>query len=125
MNLTPLGARVLIKPEVSADTTESGLILPENRSEKAVEMRGTVVAVGSPSHPRKLDAEMYAEWLEDQGERHIEAAELLRDLTRREPCVRVGDDVLFSWSAGQEITVEDETFLLLREEDLLAVVESA
>jgi co-chaperonin GroES (HSP10) len=50
---------------------------------------------------------------------------LLRDLVRKEPSVKVGDTVLFSWASGQEITVDDgkETYLLMRESDLLAVLE--
>ena len=50
--------------------------------------------------------------------------DLLLDLVRREPLVAVGDTVLFSWQAGHEIRLEDddERYLLMREEDVLAVV---
>jgi co-chaperonin GroES (HSP10) len=54
----------------------------------------------------------------------IDAANMLRDVTRREPSVKVGDDVLFSWTVGQEITVDDERYLLMREGDILAVLEN-
>jgi len=122
MPLRPLGDRVLIKPAKSPDQTESGLHLPENRSDQYVEMQGTVVAVGTPRHPLKDAAEDVANFIESQG--LVEDAELVRDLVRREPCVQPGDDVLFSWSVGQQVTVDDEVYLLLRESDLLAVLES-
>jgi hypothetical protein len=50
-------------------------------------------------------------------------AELVRSLVRREPCVQVGDTVLFSWASGQEIILDDgkERYLLMREADLLMV----
>lgn len=135
--LKPLGDRVLIKPHQSANETDSGLILPENRADQSLEMQGTVVAVGTPRHPRKEEAdtlasaldEKWSEWDRDRdpGSAHPYAASaaLLRDLVRRESCVQPGDDVLFSWTAGQEILIDDERFLLLREDDLLAVLESA
>jgi co-chaperonin GroES (HSP10) len=52
-----------------------------------------------------------------------DAAHLLRDLVRRQPCVSVGDDVLFSHDAGQETVIDNETYIILREAELLAVVE--
>lgn len=131
MNLRPLGARVLIKPESQPEMSESGLIhLVEH---KKPEEMGTVVAVGYARHPRKDDAEALADWLEydvdsdRSGDRdwYVVRAKLVRDLVRKEPCVQVGDTVLFSWASGQELTVNDgqERYLLLREEDLLAVLE--
>ncbi len=128
MNLKPLGDRVLIKPEIPPNVTESGLILAEDRKP---EQTGTVVAVGPCSHPLRTEAEKAAEWIEnlscDDSDRDVfhTYADLLRRATQREPEVKVGDYVVFSWTAGQEIWVEDgeERYLLMRESDILAVVE--
>jgi co-chaperonin GroES (HSP10) len=133
MSLRPLNDRVLIKPHVNPDETESGLILPETRADRYTEMQGTVVAVGRATHPRKADAENLAARLDVisgwacnfDDETTTTAATLLRDLVRREPIVKEGDDVLFSWSVGQEVTIDDERYLLMREDDLLAVLETA
>lgn len=134
MNLRPLGDRVLIKPDLPPDVTDSGLILAEQRKP---EETGTVVAVGLCPHPLKHEAEEIAKELEDRvgfehaysGEEWIQAlpdvraAVLLRQATHREPLVKPGDYVVFSWVSGQEITVEDERYLLMREADILCVVE--
>ena len=120
MNLRPLGDRILIKPEKPADQTDSGLYLAEHpKPEEA----GTVVAVGSCAHPLKHEAEEVAEDLEDDG--YATAASLLRQATQREPSVKVGDYVIFSWTAGQRIQIDDsdEVYLMMRESDVLAVVE--
>jgi chaperonin GroES len=122
VTLKPLGDRVLIKPELPAETTESGLYVAEQRKP---EQTGTVIAVGPCAHPRKAEAEELASRLVQYHPQEEEVAELLLDLVRREPQVKPGDYVVFSWTAGQEIWVEDgsERYLLLREDDLLAVVE--
>lgn len=43
--------------------------------------------------------------------------------THRDPCVKVGDYVLFSWQSGQELDFDEERFLIMRESEILAVVE--
>jgi chaperonin GroES len=118
--LRPLGDRVLIKPEPNPDQTESGLWLSEHRKP---EEAGTVVAVGTPVHPRKAEVEELARACELDADCNPDVADVLRSLVVREPVVRVGDYVLFSWAAGQELTIEDERFLLLRESDILCVVD--
>lgn len=151
MNLKPLGDRVLILPELPSETTESGLILAEHRKP---EQTGTVIAVGPCAHPRKAEAEDVAlrlETMDDYDANRFcaicdgkndtyhdslphcfepmvffpEVADLLRDLVRKEPDVKAGDYVVFSWTAGQEIWVEDgeQRYLLMRESDILCVVE--
>lgn len=128
MTLKPLGDRVLIKPEVPPTETASGLVLAEQRKP---EQTGTVIAVGPVTHPRKAEAEELANRLDqyetfDEPEAwSIQGASLLRDLVRKEPEVAVGDYVVFSYTAGQEIWVEDgqERYLLMRESDILCVVE--
>jgi co-chaperonin GroES (HSP10) len=146
MILRPLNDRVLIKPHEAPTETASGLQLVEHRKP---EQTGTVVAVGVQAHPRKAEAERLARnmaalknfvvvapgnsdsdvnplrTIRDRHEDLDATADLLRDLVRREPVVKAGDEVIFSWQAGQEIFLhdEDERYLLLREDDLLAVIE--
>lgn len=116
MTLRPLNDRVLVRPQVAPTVTDSGLHLSEHYKPEQV---GTVIAVGRTRHPLKQKAEAIAAHVADQ-----RAANLLRDLVRREPVVKAGDRVLFSWSAGQELRFDDgERYLVLREADLLAVVE--
>lgn len=123
--LVPLADRVLIQPDEPPTQTDSGLYLSEH---KKPEQTGVVVAVGGAKHPRKDDACALADTLEALNlSAASEAAHLLRDLTGREPDVAVGDRVIFSWQSGQELWVNDgETrYLLMRERDILAVVEYA
>lgn len=99
--LKPLTDRILIKPDPKADTiTASGVLLVEDWKP---EHMGEVVAV-----PTRADAHC-----PECGSRVFAA-----------PCVKVGDLVLFSHQSGQEITVDDERYLLMREDDLLAVYEA-
>lgn len=126
--LRPLGDRVLIRPDKAPEQTESGLHLVEHRKP---ENMGTVIAVGLCSHPLKHLAEEIADRVDrivprdgaDGDTVLFDASQMLRDVVRREPSVRVGDDVLFSWTVGQELFVDDERYLLMREGDILAVVE--
>jgi co-chaperonin GroES (HSP10) len=127
MILRPLHDRVLIKPIEAPTMTQSGLHLAEDAKP---DQMGTVVAVGTISNPRQEEAEAAADELMgrtygDAAHPFRSTAELLRSLVHRESCVSVGDTVLFSWSAGQEIWMEDdgERYLLMRESDLLAVIE--
>jgi co-chaperonin GroES (HSP10) len=131
--LTPLSDRVLIKPTAAPTETASGLQLVEHWKP---EQTGTVVAVGASVHPRKAEATDLAMDLFQGSDVEMnfigplhqtmrKAAQLLRDLTAKTPEVAVGDAVIFSWSAGHEIWVNDgdERYLLLREADILAVIE--
>jgi len=96
MNLKPLGDRVIVKAAEAETTTKSGLILADNAKEKPT--RGTVVAVGT------------GKWDED-GEKRIALD------------VKVGDTVVYSKYGATEIKVEGEEFLILRNDDIYAVVE--
>ncbi|RUA05178.1 MAG: co-chaperone GroES [Gammaproteobacteria bacterium] len=95
MNIRPLHDRVVVRRSEEEQTTASGLIIPGSAAEKPSE--GIVVAVGSG---RKTDA----------GE--IIALE-----------VKVSDKVLFGQFAGTEISVDNETLLVMSESDIVAVVE--
>jgi chaperonin GroES len=97
MNLTlkPLGDRLVVKPIEQEEITASGIILPETAKEKPQE--GEVLAAG----PGKLD-----------------------DSGKRVPMeVSVGDRVLYAKYAGTEIKLEDDKVLILKESDVLAIVE--
>lgn len=133
MNLRPIKDRILIRPDVQPNTTESGLILAEH---KKPELTGTVVAVGPCAHPLQAEAEEvaqelaervgygkhpYDDWMEQLPD--VRAIKLLRRATSRTPQVKVGDYVVFSWTSGQEITIEDERYLMMREDDIMAVIE--
>jgi co-chaperonin GroES (HSP10) len=127
MDLKPLPGKVLVQPDPVETQTESGIVLVEHWP---MECSGVVVAVGHSKHPRKEEAVDLAEllwrWcpLTDPPIKGYmaDAAQLLYDLTGREPEVSVGDRVLFGLSAGQEITLNDTRYFLMNESDLLAVV---
>ena len=96
MNLRPLGDRLVVKPVEKEATTASGIVLPESAKEKPQEAH--VLAVGPGN-------------LNDKGE--------------RQPLdVSVDDVVLYAKYAGTEVKVDDDKLLILRESDILAVVES-
>ena len=90
--LVPLGDRVVLKRAEAEKTTLGGIVLPDSAKDKP--QRGEVLAVG----------EGYVR----------------RDGTKVALTVKAGDRVLFSSYAGDEIKVGDETYLLLRESDILA-----
>jgi len=127
--LKPLGDRILIKPIKNAEETASGLVLVEHRKPETM---GEVVAVGFCTHPLKAEAD---EAISDLGveaevsipstaEWYASLASLIQRATARDPLVKPGDTVIFSWTAGQDITLDDdERYLLMKESDILAVLE--
>jgi co-chaperonin GroES (HSP10) len=137
--LKVLGDRVLVKPDVLENAPEQhgGLYVAKTLAAAVTGedvstslCRGTVVAVGNPQHPLKHEAEALARKMElwanvghVEADDELDAARMLRDLVRRQPCCLVGDDVLFSHDAGQEITLDNDTYVLMKEDELLAVIE--
>ena len=95
MKFKPLHDRVVVRRVESEQKTKGGIIIPDTAKEKPVE--GEVVAVGSG----KTD---------DKGKQH--------PLT-----VKAGDRVLFGKYSGQEITVDGVEHLILREDEVLGVIE--
>lgn len=91
--LTPLGDRVVLKRAEAEKTTSGGILLPDSAADKP--QRGDVIAVG---------------------EGHVKNNGKRVSLT-----VKPGDHVIFSSYAGDEFKIGEETFLLLRESDILAV----
>ncbi len=94
MNLKPLNDRVLVKRLEMEEKTAGGIYIPDSAKEKP--MKGEIVAAG----PGKLD---------DAGK-------------RIKMSVKTGDSVLFAKYAGMEINIEGEEHLVMREDDILAIV---
>ena len=97
INLKPLGDRVVVEPLEQEEMTASGLVLPETAKEKP--QKGTVVAAGP-------------------GARDEDGKRVALD-------VSVGETVLFAKYAGTEFKVDGKKLLILKESDLLAIVETA
>lgn len=95
MKLRPLQDRILVKRVEEETKTAGGLIIPETAKEKP--QRGEVVAAGN-------------------GKKTEDGKVLPLD-------VKVGDKVLFGKYSGTEVKVDGEDFLMMREDDILAVVE--
>ena len=93
--LRPLGDKILIKRVEAESKTKSGIVLPDSAQDKP--SRGTIVAVGDGK-------------LLDDGKRHPLQ-------------VKVGDRVLFSTYAGDQIKLGEQELLLMREDDVLAIIE--
>ena len=95
LNLKPLADRLVVEPLEKDEKTASGIILPETAKEKPQE--GTVLAAG----PGRTD---------DDGKR------IPLD-------VKVGNVVLYAKYAGTEVKIDDRKLLILKESDILAIVE--
>lgn len=95
MNLRPLDDRVIVEQSEAEEKTAGGIVLPDTAKEKPT--RGTVMAVG----PGKM-----------------------LDTGNRAPmCVKVGNTVLYGKYAGTEVDVSGKKYYVLRENDILAIVE--
>jgi chaperonin GroES len=95
MEIKPLGDRIVVKPLEAENKTKGGIVLPDTAKEKPQEAK--VVAVGK--------------------------GKVLDNGTVQAPEVKVGDKVLYGKYSGNEITTkEGEELLILREEDILAII---
>ncbi|WP_018871854.1 co-chaperone GroES [Thioalkalivibrio sp. ALJ16] len=95
MNLRPLHDRVIVKRMEEERTTPGGIVIPDSAAEKPV--RGEVVAVGN--------------------------GKILENGEVRALDVKAGDKVLFGKYSGTEVKVEGEDVLVMREDDIMAVIE--
>jgi len=95
MKIQPLHDRVIVKRVEEEEKTKGGIIIPDTAKEKPVE--GIVVAVGSGKS-------------EGEGKKKVPLE------------VKKGDRVLFSKYAGTEINIEGEEHLIMKEEDIIAIV---
>ena len=96
MNIRPLHDRVVIRRMEEERTSAGGIIMPDSATEKP--SRGEVIAVGN------------GKVLENGQQRGLD--------------VKVGDTVLFGKYSGNEVKVSDEELLVMREDDIMAVVEA-
>ncbi len=95
MKIQPLHDRVIVKRVEEEEKTKGGIIIPDTAKEKPIE--GMVVAVGSGK-------------VESEGGKKIPLE------------VKKGDRVLFSKYAGTEIQIEGEEHLIMKEEDIIAII---
>jgi len=93
--IQPLGDRVVVERDASEDVTTGGIVLPDSAKDKP--SRGTIISVGT--------------------------GKLLDDGSRSKSQVKKGDRVLFTSYAPETITIDDEEYLMMSENDILAVVE--
>lgn len=94
MKLVPLGDRVVIKALKAEETTKSGIVLPGQSKEKP--QQAEVVAVGPGGLVDGKEVTMH---------------------------VKVGDVVIFSKYAGNEVKLDDEEYIIVKQSDILAIVE--
>ncbi len=95
ISLKPLGARIVVEPLEQEEVTAGGIVLPETAKEKP--QKGKVIAIGA-------------------GDRDEKGNRIAMD-------VKVGDTVLFAKYGGTEIKIDGKKLLILRESDLLAIIE--
>jgi len=93
--LKPIGDRVVVRPKSAEEMTKSGIILPDTAKERPQE--GEVMAVGT--------------------------GRVMDDGTVVPLAVKVGETVLFSKYGGTEIKIGGEEYIILREDDILAILE--
>lgn len=96
LNLKPLGGRLVVEPIEQEDVTTGGILLPETAKEKP--QKGVVLAIGP-------------------GERDDKGKYIPMD-------VKVGETILFNKYAGTEIKVDGKKIIILRENEVLAIIES-
>ncbi len=96
MNLRPLHDRVIVKRMEEERVSAGGIVIPDSATEKPV--RGEVLAVGN--------------------------GKILESGEKRDLDIKAGDKVLFGKYAGTEVKVDGEELLVMREEDIMAVIES-
>ena len=92
--IKPLSDRVVVRAEEAEEMTSSGLYIPDSAKEKP--QRGTVVSVG----PGKVE-----------------------NGTKIEMTVKEGDTVLYGKYSGTEITLDSEEYLIMRESDILGIID--
>ena len=95
MNIRPLQDRILVKRVTEEEKSKGGIIIPDTAKEKP--QQGKVIAVGN--------------------------GKVLEDGSQRALDVKAGDTILFGKYAGTEVKIDGEEHLILREEDVLGVIE--
>jgi chaperonin GroES len=95
LKIRPLGDRILVKRIKEEDKTKGGIIIPDTAKEKPQEGKVVAVGKGKATEAGKLTA----------------------------PDVKAGDRILFGKYSGSEVKLDDEEHLILREDDILGVLE--
>ncbi|MBI5779531.1 MAG: co-chaperone GroES [Planctomycetes bacterium] len=95
MKLKPIGDKIIVERIEPENKTKGGIVLPDNAKEKPKE--GKIIAIG-------------------QGK-------LLDNGDRATPSVKVGERVIFTSFAGSEVKIDNKEYLIMNEEDILAVVD--
>lgn len=91
--LTPIGDRVVVKPDPEEQKTKSGIVIPDTAKEKPSE--GTVVAIGTGR---------------------------ILDNGQKVPLeVKIGDKIIYSKYGGTEVKIDEEEYIILAERDVLAI----
>lgn len=93
MKLVPLGDRVVLKQLAAEETTKSGIVLPGQNKEKPQQAEVVAVGPGGVVDGKEIKME-----------------------------VKVGDQVVYSKYAGSEIKLEDEEYIIVKQNDILAVI---
>ncbi len=93
MKLTPLGDRVVLRQLVAEETTKSGIVLPGQNKEKPQQAEVLAVGPGGMVDGKEVKME-----------------------------VKVGDNVIFSKYAGTEVKIEEEEYIIVRQNDILAII---
>jgi chaperonin GroES len=96
MNVKPLGDKVIVQREEAASQTDAGIYLPDSAKDKP--KQGTIVALGN-------------------GNLNKETGEYIPFTVKK------GNTVIFSSYAGTEIKIDDEDYLIMTEDDILAIVD--
>ena len=94
MNIKPLGDRVVIKKLEAEETTKSGIVLTGAAKERPQEAQVVAVGLGAMSDGKRVEME-----------------------------VKVGDKVLYSKYSGTEVKLEGNEYTILKQDDILAIVE--
>ena len=95
MKLKPIGDKIIVERIEPESKTKGGIVLPDNAKEKPKE--GKIIAIGE--------------------------GKLLDNGSRVAPSVKVGEKVIFTSFAGSEVKIDNKEFLIMNEEDILAVVD--
>jgi chaperonin GroES len=95
MKIRPLQDRIIVKRMAEEEMTKGGIIIPDSAKEKPME--GKVIAVGN--------------------------GKILDNGQKSTPDVKAGDKVLFSKYAGTEVKIDGEEHLIMREDDILGIIE--
>ena len=95
MKIRPLQDRIIVKRMEEEEMTKGGIIIPDSAKEKPME--GKVIAVGN--------------------------GKILDNGQKTKPDVKAGDKVLFSKYAGTEVKIDGEEHLIMREDDILGIIE--